>query len=100
VVYFDAKGADNTEKTLRIARDEALKRGIEHIVVASTRGNTGLQAAQLMQNTDIKLVVVGHSTGHIEPGQQLFDMELKKQIEGLGSPFTWGLICSPASRPR
>jgi hypothetical protein len=90
MVYFDAKGADNTEKTLQIARDEALKRGVKHIVVASTRGNTGLQAAQLMQNTGIKLVVVGHSTGHIEVGQQLFDMELKKQIENLGVPVYLG----------
>jgi hypothetical protein len=84
MVYFDSKGADNTEKTLQIARDEALKRDVKHIVVASTRGNTGLHAAQLLQNTGIKLIVVGHSTGHIEAGQQLFDMELKKQIENLG----------------
>ena len=84
MVYFDSKGSDNTERTLQIARDEALKRGVKHIVVASTRGNVGLQAAQLLQNTGIKLVVVGHSTGHIEPGQQLFDMELKKQVENLG----------------
>ena len=90
MVYFDAKGADNTDKTLHIARDEALKRGVTHIVVASTRGNTGLQAAQLMQNTGIKLVVVGHSTGHIELGQQLFDMGLKKQIEDLGVPVYLG----------
>ena len=90
MVYFDSKGSDNTEKTLQIARDEALKRGVTHIVVASTRGNTGLQAAQLMQNTGIKLVVVGHSTGHIEVGQQLFDMELKKQVENLGVPVHLG----------
>lgn len=85
MVYFDTKGADNTDRTLQIARDEALQRKIEYVVVASTRGNTGLQAAQLMQNTGIKLVVVGHSTGHIEPGQQLMDMGLKKQIEDLGA---------------
>jgi uncharacterized protein len=84
MVYFDKKGPENTEKTLLIARDEAEKRGIKYLVVASTRGNTGLQAAQMLQNTSIKLVVVGHSTGHMEVGQQLFDMDLKKQIENLG----------------
>jgi len=84
MVYFDKKGEENTEKTLQIVRDEALKRGIKYIVVASTRGNTGLQAVQLLQNTGIKLVVVGHSTGHREVGQQLFDSNLKKQIENLG----------------
>ncbi len=84
MVYFDKKGADNTERTLQIARDEALKRNIKYIVVASTTGNTGLQAAQLLQNTGIKLIVVGHSTGHREPGQQLMDSQIKKEIENLG----------------
>jgi len=49
MVYFDTKGSDNTERTLQIAKDEALKRNIQHVVVASTRGQTGLQAAQLMR---------------------------------------------------
>lgn len=84
MVYFDKKGSDNTERTLQIAKDEALKRGIKYLVVASTRGNTGLQAVQMLQNTGIKLVVVGHSTGHREVGQQLMENELKKQIENLG----------------
>jgi len=90
MVYFDSSKSDNTGKTLQIAKEEALKRGIKHIVVASTRGSTGLQAAKLMQNTGIKLVVVGHSTGHIELGQQLFDMELKRQIESLGATVYLG----------
>ncbi len=90
MVYFDTKGADNTERTLQIAKDEALKRGIKHVVVASTRGNTGLQAAQLMRNSGLNLVVVGHSTGHIEVGQQLMDMALKKQIEDLGATVYLG----------
>jgi hypothetical protein len=85
MVYFDKKGSDNTERTLQISKDEALKRGIKYVVVASTTGNTGLQAAQMMQNSGIKLVVVGHSTGHREVGQQLMDNELKKQIEHLGA---------------
>ena len=85
MVYFDNAGEDHTEKTLQIAKDEALKRGIRFLVVASTSGNTGLRAAQLLQNTGIKLVVVGHSTGHKEMGQQLMDKEIKKKIETLGA---------------
>ncbi len=85
MVYFDNAGEDNTEGTLQIAKDEALKRGIRFLVVASTRGNTGLRAAQILQNTGIKLVIVAHSTGHMEVGQQLMDMEIKKKIENLGA---------------
>ncbi len=90
MVYFDKRGADNTERTLQIAKDEALKRGIKYIVLASTSGNTGLQAAKLLQNTGIKLVVVGHSTGHREVGQQLMDSKIKKEIESLGVPVFIG----------
>lgn len=84
MVYFDSAREDNTERTLQITKDEALKRGIRYVVVASTSGNTGLRAAQILQNTGIKLVVVAHSTGHRKAGQQLMDMEIKKQIENVG----------------
>src|SRR3972149_3630667 len=90
MVYYDKRGAENTEQTLQLSKDAALKRGIKYIVVASTRGNTGLQAAQMMQNTGIKVIVVGHSTGHIEGGQQLMDMENKKAIEKLGGVAYFG----------
>ena len=83
-MYFEQAGKDNTEQTLQIVKDEALKRGIKHVVVASTIGDTGLQAAKMLLGTDVKLVVVTHSTGHTEPGKQLFNEETKKEIEGLG----------------
>ena len=83
-MYFEQVGKDNTEQTLQIAKDEALKRGIKHLVVASTVGDTGLQAAKMLQGTDIKLIVVTHSTGHRQPGEQLFNPETKKEIESLG----------------
>ena len=83
-MYFEQSGRDNTERTLQIAKDEAIKRGIGHLVVASTIGDTGLQAARMLQGTDIKLIVVTHSTGHRQAGEQLFSEEMKKEIESLG----------------
>ena len=85
MVYFEKRGAENTEKTLQLARDEALKRGIKYVVIASTTGSTGLQAAQLFQGTGLKLIIVGHSTGHREAGQQLMEPEKKAGIEKLGA---------------
>ena len=41
-MYFEKAGKENTQKTLQIAKEEALKRGIDHIVVASTFGDTAL----------------------------------------------------------
>ena len=38
----------------------------------------------MLQDTDIKLIVVAHSAGLSEPGQQLLDEETRKEIENLG----------------
>lgn len=91
-MYFEKAGKENTQKTLQIAREEALKRGINHIVVASTFGDTGLAAAELLKGTGIKLVVVTHNTGIREPGLQTFDPEIKKKIEDLGGKVHTGTM--------
>ena len=83
-MHFDKAGKENSGESLEIARDEALKRGIGHLVVASTWGDTGLAAAKLLKDTDLNLVVVTHSTGHGKPGVQFFSEETKVEIEGLG----------------
>lgn len=83
-VYFEKAGRENTQETLEVAKEAALKRGIGHIVVASTYGDTGLSAAELLKDTGVKLVVVTHNTGFKEQGLQTFDPEIKKKIEGLG----------------
>jgi hypothetical protein len=83
-MYFDQAGKQNTQEALRIAVDEAEKRGISHMVVASTRGDTGLQAAKLLQERGISLVVVGHNTGFSEEGGQEFDEGKRAQIEERG----------------
>ncbi|MEE8398331.1 MAG: hypothetical protein V3S89_04945 [Desulfobacterales bacterium] len=83
-MYFDKPGKENSEKTLEIVKEEAAKRGIKHVVVASTVGDTGLAAAKAMKDTDVKVVVVTHSTGHGKPGLQFFNQETKAEIESLG----------------
>jgi hypothetical protein len=87
-VYFEQVGQDNTEKCLQIAVDEAQKRGIRHLVVASTVGSTGLQAAQMTIDSDIQVIAVAHSSGHAgdsdNPGKQLMPDDTRKEIEDLG----------------
>ena len=90
-MYFEKAGKENTQKTLQIAKEEAVKRGISHIVVASTFGETALAATQILKGTGIKLVVVTHNTGIREPNLQTFDQEIKKKIENMGAEkFTLG----------
>ncbi|VVB86954.1 Pyruvate kinase, alpha/beta domain [uncultured archaeon] len=91
-MYFEKAGKENTQRTLQIAKEEASKRGISHIVVASTFGDTGLAAAELLRGTGIKLIVVTHNTGIREPNLQTFDPEIKKKIESMGGKVHTGTM--------
>jgi hypothetical protein len=91
-MYFDRAGEQNTEDALRIAVEEAEKRGIHHIVVASTRGDTGLKAAKLLEGKRIGLVVVSHNTGFSEEGKQEFEQAKRGQIERLGGTVYTGTM--------
>ncbi|HIE08805.1 MAG TPA: hypothetical protein EYP65_03035 [Armatimonadetes bacterium] len=91
-VYFPKAGKENTEETLRIAFEEAEKRGIRHIVVASTRGETGLLAAQMAKGKRIKVIVVTHNTGFSRPGQQEMPEDVRRRIEETGAVVYTGTM--------
>jgi len=63
IVYFEESGIENTEETLRLAAERAKARGINTIVLASTRGDTARLAMERYDGTDIKMVVVPHQYG-------------------------------------
>jgi hypothetical protein len=91
-MYFEKPGRENTQKTLELARDEAIRRGISYIIVASTMGDTGMAAAEMLNGTGLHLVVVSHSTGFREAGKQTFSPEAKKKIESLGGTVYTGTM--------
>jgi len=91
-MYFEQAGAQNTDETLRVALEVAKGRGIRYMVVASTRGDTGLRAAKLLQGTGIKLVVVTHNTGFSQEGSQEFEDAKRSQIEQLGGKVYTGTM--------
>ena len=82
ILYFDEVGEKNTEATLRAAKRRAEELGIRNIVVASTRGETGLKAAELFKGFNV--VVVTHSTGFREPGKQEVPEEMMTRIRAAG----------------
>ena len=65
--YLPSDGTP-AQVTLNIAKQRADELGIQTILVASTRGATGLEAAALFQ--DYNLIVVSHSTGLRAPDGQ------------------------------
>lgn len=82
-VYFTDPGKRNTARTLEIAKRRADELGIRTVLVATTRGETGVQAAQLLQGYDV--VVVTHSTGFPEPNVQELTDENRAAIEAAGA---------------
>lgn len=83
-MYFEGSGPANTDRCLETAFNEAKKRGIKHIVLASTWGDTAKKAADMIKNSGINLVVVTHNSGFKQPGIQEFDEELRRQLTEQG----------------
>ena len=81
-VYFERPGPQNTERTLELARRRATELGIGHVLVASTSGATGAQAARLFAG--LNLVVVSHSTGFATINEQQLQDAHRVAIEAAG----------------
>jgi hypothetical protein len=90
IVYFEESGIENTEETLRLAAERAKARGINTIVLASTRGDTARLAMERYDGTDIKMVVVPHQYGFGE--SQRFPPELITELEKKGHRVHFGTM--------
>jgi len=97
ILYYTETGEGNTDKTLKAAKKRADELGIKDIVVASTRGGTGVKAVDVFQGYNI--VVVTHSTGFRELGKQELGSEMAdKIVKGGGKILTTGHVFAGASR--
>ncbi|MBN1813909.1 MAG: hypothetical protein JXA14_18880 [Anaerolineae bacterium] len=90
-VCFAKPGKENTARTLEIAKQRADELGIRTILVATTTGSTGVQAAQLFQGYDV--IAVTHSTGFGGPNVQELTEENRAAIEAAGGKI---LTCQHA----
>ena len=81
--YFEQPGAQNTQRTLELVQERAQALGIAHVVVATTSGETGALAADLLR--DRRVIVVTHSTGFAGPNQQSLQPALRQRIEEAGA---------------
>jgi len=83
ILYFSNPGESNTEETLKAAKERAEQLGIKDIVVASTRGPTGLKAVEVFKGYNI--VVVPHVTGMRELGTQEMSEDAMEKIKQAGA---------------
>jgi hypothetical protein len=89
--YLEKLGKENTQRTLDLAKKRAEELGIKTILVASTRGETGVKACETFRGFDV--VVVTHSTGFKEPNHQELTDENRAAIEAAGGKI---LTCQHA----
>jgi len=82
IVYFSEVGEKNTDEVLKIAKERAEEAKIKSIVVASTRGETGVKAAKLFKGYN--LVVVTHVTGFKSSNTQELTEENRREIMKYG----------------
>lgn len=58
IVYFERGGPQNTQATLRLARERAEQLGIEHVVLPTNTGQTAVEAAEVFAGSRVKLIAV------------------------------------------
>lgn len=58
ITYFEEPGKINTEETLRLVKERALRRGIKKAVLATHTGFTVAKALDIFRDTGIKLIIV------------------------------------------
>ncbi len=83
ITYFEKPGgAENTEKTLALAKARAKELGIKTIVVASTVGGTAASAVDVF--TGFRVIVVTHVAGFRDANSQEFTDKNRKIVESKG----------------
>ena len=82
-VYFDGRGPDYTDETLRLAKARADELGIEDIVLASYRGWTGVKALEVFDG-GYNVVIVAGVVGFREPNEHRMTDENRALIEAKG----------------
>uniref|UniRef100_A0A7V4G7G7 Pyruvate kinase C-terminal domain-containing protein n=1 Tax=Desulfobacca acetoxidans TaxID=60893 RepID=A0A7V4G7G7_9BACT len=81
--YFPDAGPQHTAACIELL-EKAAAEGFQHLVVASTTGASGVQAARRLAGKGINLVVVGHCVGFKGPNIDEFLPEHQTEITGLG----------------
>ena len=83
ITYFNQSGVENTDEVVEIVYNRLKEGDIKSVVVASSRGGTGLKFARKMAG-ETNLVVVSSHPGQSSPGVWNFDLNALKELESKG----------------
>jgi hypothetical protein len=83
IFYFEEAGYENTNDVVEIVYTRLKNGDIKSVVVASSRGETGLKFAKRMAR-ETNLVVVSSHPGFSAPGVWNFNLGILKELESMG----------------
>jgi len=81
---FEQTGKMNTNETLNLAFNRAKDLGIDELVVASTTGQTALEAYDIFKN--FKITAVTYHCGFRKPFESVMTPEMRQSLEQKGMP--------------
>ena len=86
IYYFEKPGKQNTEKTLELAVERTLKRGLKHLVVASSTGETAKRALEVLEKktAEINIVCVTYHTGFYKEGDNSMSADVEEFLRSKG----------------
>jgi len=90
ITYFEKPGKENTADVLRLIAERARARGINKIVLASTRGDTARVAAETFEETGFHLVFIPWQYGFRDT--QPFSRELVAELQAKGHRVHFGTM--------
>ena len=90
IIYFEKAGRENTAEVIELVKDRAHARGIDKVVLASTRGDTARKATDAFDGTGLRMVVIPWQFGFGE--KQPFPLELVAELQGKGHQVHFGTM--------
>ena len=86
--YFERPGGQNTDDAVAIAVKKTREKGIKHVVLASSTGETGLKVAEAFKGFSVNIVVVtyhsGFHSGDAAKRQEGTWAQNKKKLDAMG----------------
>ena len=87
ITYFEKGGPQNTNSTLKIAKERFEKGDIDTVLVASSFGDTAIAAVDLFQDAAKNIIVVGE----VLEGKQSPVKDTQMKLEAAGCKVIWGV---------
>lgn len=67
ILYFEESKPENMDLVLNLVKEKTKEKNIKYVVVASTRGETGVKATEVFKGSGVQVVVVTHQIGPAGP---------------------------------